>query len=91
MNLNDYFVDYESNIIVNIPKDKMDNNSIIDLFKKKKDIEDLGVVKIDNEEYPVNYVEVVDKGPLYYFIVSIKTLKDRRMVDNNYANRIKFE
>ena len=91
MNLNNYFIDYESNIIVNIPKDKMEDNSVLDLLKKKAEIEESGFVKIDNVEYPVNYVEVVDKGPLYYFIISIKTLKDRRMVDNNYASRIKFE
>lgn len=91
MNLNNYFIDYESNIIVNIPKDKMENDSVLDLLKKKAEIEESGFIKIDNVEYPVNYVEVADKGPLYYFIISIKTLKDRRMVDNNYASRIKFE
>lgn len=91
MNLNNYFVDYESNIIVNIPKDKMEDNTVLDLLKKKTEIEESGFIKIDNVEYPVNYVEVLDKGPLYYFIISIKTLKDRRMVDNNYASRIKFE
>lgn len=91
INLNDFFVDFESNIIINFTKEKL-SNGIIDLINLKKEILSNNIVLIDEVEYPVNYIEILDKGEVYFFLISVQMLNNKiKMEDNNYVNRIKFK
>ena len=85
-----FFVDFESNILIYFNKNKL-TSGIKELVEFKKQILESGKILIDNKEYKVNYIEILDKGDIFLFVLSIEMLKnDIRMVDKNYVDRIKF-
>lgn len=90
INIMNFFVDFESNILIYFNKNKL-TSGIKELVEFKKQILESGKILIDNKEYKVNYIEILDKGDIFLFVLSIEMLKnDIRMVDKNYVDRIKF-